>query len=87
MPPVRASLFGVRGLPRPIAPQVLMVSRSASGGYRRRRLTPGRLPLQICLLIDQESTKQKPSIGEGSRGGVGSLWVSRGRVTLGEPTL
>lgn len=42
MPPLRASLLGVRGLPRPIAPQALMVSRSASGGHRRRRLTPGR---------------------------------------------
>lgn len=86
MPPFRASLLWVRGLPRPIAPKALMVSRSASGGYRHRRLTPGRLRLQNRPLIDQEGTKQKPSIGKGSRTWVGSLWVSRGRVTLGEPT-
>jgi hypothetical protein len=34
---------------------------------------------------DQEGRDSKPSIYAGCRGGVGSLWVSRGRVTLGEP--
>lgn len=34
---------------------------------------------------DQEGRDSKPSIYAGFEGGVGSLWVSRGRVTLGEP--
>ena len=51
------------------------------GAYSRRWCGKNTTPLKII-----ERRSQTPSSGKGLRGGVGSLWVSRGRVTLGEPT-